>query len=482
MDIDSLVKRINKGFRWSFVGNLAWKVGAAISMLTIARVLGPEEFGELGLIRATIDLFVTFASMRLGSTLTKYIGELKQSNPSKLSAIVSLVFLFSLTTCILTGAALALSEPILSDGIFETQLLSGVFLIGAVFLILNMVGLVIESALAGFEKFKEIAAINVLKGVTSCAFLIPAAIWSGISGILIGLCAMSAFSLLFYVVYLRRAFAEFGITFSKSIHELKSVTGVLFNFALPGLLTGIFVSATLWGVRVLMAKSDEGFFEVGLFTAANQWRAMLLMLPSILGRAMLPVLAETRAGCEDTYEKLMVSQLVRISSLLIPLTIMAILFSPIAALMVGQEYEGLAEVISLLFLSLYFFSISEILRQFMDAAGKRWEGLLITILWGGVTIVAMLADVTSLSASRVSTILTFSYVFLVAIQYSYIKIYLVKRPIIQPVIVLSFGGIFLSLTHISVTSGVWLVSIAVLFFTSFVLFYWNTVNKRKEFS
>ena len=90
-----LGRRIAKGVFWSLAGALISRGLAMVSSVLVARMLGREGFGELGTIQATVGMFGVFAGFGLGMTATKFVAELKFTNPLRAGRIIGLSSLTS---------------------------------------------------------------------------------------------------------------------------------------------------------------------------------------------------------------------------------------------------------------------------------------------------------------------------------------------------------------------------------------------------
>ena len=55
----------------------------------LARLLGRHDYGELGMIYSSIELFGIFGGFGLGLTATKYIGEFKRRDPQRAGRILA---------------------------------------------------------------------------------------------------------------------------------------------------------------------------------------------------------------------------------------------------------------------------------------------------------------------------------------------------------------------------------------------------------
>ena len=70
--------RLANGAFWSVSGAVASKGMMLVASIVVARMLTREVYGELGIIRSTVNMFVVFASFGMGMTATKYVAELRE--------------------------------------------------------------------------------------------------------------------------------------------------------------------------------------------------------------------------------------------------------------------------------------------------------------------------------------------------------------------------------------------------------------------
>ena len=83
-------KRMAYGAFWSMTGTALGKFLVLVSGIVCARILGKEVFGEFGMIRSTIGLFIVLGSAGIGITATRFISLYSSTLLSFLSVIVQL--------------------------------------------------------------------------------------------------------------------------------------------------------------------------------------------------------------------------------------------------------------------------------------------------------------------------------------------------------------------------------------------------------
>ena len=168
-----LAYRLARGAFWSVLGGVSARALALLSAIIVARLLGREGYGEIGIVQSTLGMFGVFAGFGLGSTSTKYIAEYREKDPGKAGRIASLVFFVSLVSA---GTMMALTvglAPWLSRSILSRPDLSSLLLPGSLLLFLSTLVGVQSATLAGFESFRKIAFINIARGLAAAFVTSP---------------------------------------------------------------------------------------------------------------------------------------------------------------------------------------------------------------------------------------------------------------------------------------------------------------------
>jgi len=82
--------RLAKGALWSLAGSLISRGLGLVSAILVGRMLGKQEYGELGIIQNTIGMFGTLAGFGMGLTANKYVAEFKRPEPARAGRIIAL--------------------------------------------------------------------------------------------------------------------------------------------------------------------------------------------------------------------------------------------------------------------------------------------------------------------------------------------------------------------------------------------------------
>lgn len=285
----SLRGRFARGVVWSLAGTVLSQAGLLLASMVCARVLGPAGFGELAMVNGTIGMFGVFAGFGLGMTATKYVAEFREDDAPRAGRIIALSSIFALAAGGILSLALALGARFVAVATLGAPQLVVEFRVGALLLLLNAWGGAQTGALSGLEAFKAIAHANMLRGLLSLPLTAAGVIWGRVPGAVCGLVVTAGIGCLVNQWALRKECrrACVPIRYRDSISECR----VLWDFALPAFLSTALTAPATWAASAVLVRQPNGYTELGIFNAANQWRTALLFLPNVLGQVVVPMLA-----------------------------------------------------------------------------------------------------------------------------------------------------------------------------------------------
>lgn len=378
----SVFHRLREGFAWSVLGNLGCRLLTAASSVLVARIVGPIGFGELGIVRSTSNILTTLAVFRLGTTANKHVAEFRETDPGRAARILSMTLLVSSLLCALFGTLLLFCGGHIATSYLNNPDLGLPLQVGSVFMFCQAYSAVRETILIGTEQFRSYARVNIWKGVAT-AILMPIGAWLwGVLGAIVGLSLAALVSLLIIEIHVRKALAIFGIRGNLPFREWRSELSILWSFALPGLITGLTTASCYWLGRVHLSAAENGFEELGLFEAANQWRTMIVFVPGSLSLVALPIIASTYGQLDKSeFHKAISLQFNGILAIALPVTVAMICMSNWLMLIFGDAYVDGAMVLPALMISVLLFALNQSLRKIMDGTGHVWRHTALSVIW-----------------------------------------------------------------------------------------------------
>ena len=377
---DAEVILLARNFAWSSSGVVLSQVITLISYILLARYVGKEAFGQFTIVQSTANAVSTFAGLGLAVTATKYIAQLRLSNPSRAGSIFTLIGLITLTwTGLLAIVVLIASPQIAAEILKKPELLSAVR-IGAMLLFFTTVMNVQNGALAGFESFDAIAKTSMLRGFLILPFLLFGAAWGGVSGAVLGFAAAAAITCIMNQGLLwRRCKAQFmRLNLRGSFQEVHFLT----SFSIPALLTNIVSTPCLALAQTLLVRQAGGYGYLAVFTAAFQLRAGIVLLPALLSQPLVPMLARSSANGASSRRSLMLATCAATLAVSVPLAAIVCCFPKYLMLAYGHAFTGNSPVLVLLAVSAVVNSFTAPFIASITSSGRMWSLAVAYGAWG----------------------------------------------------------------------------------------------------
>lgn len=378
--------RLAKGMFWSIAGAVISRGLMLVATVLVARMLRKTGYGELGMIQSTVGMFGVFAGFGLGLTATKHVAEFYRSNPERAGRIIGLSGLAAIITGSLMALGLFIFAPWLAEHTINAPQLAGGLRISALILFLNALIGAQTGALSGFEAFKAIAFVNLFVGLISFPILVCGTWFGGLTGAIWALAINLAVNWLFNYLALRKEARrnKVPITIKKCSYELS----ILWKFSFPAVLSGALVGPVYWVCSALLANQPDGYGELGIFNAANQWRVAILFIPGMISQVALPMLSNLN-GPDDRSGYFSV---LKINVLISGGAAMAVAVPiAIASLWImdsyGPGFKAGRWVLIWLVFSAVLNAVNSVVGQAIISKGRMWIGVIFNSLWAIALII-----------------------------------------------------------------------------------------------
>lgn len=383
----SLGYRLARGIAWSLLGSVIARGLGLASSVAVARMLGKTGFGELGIIQSTVGMFGVFAGFGLGATATKYVAEYRNTDPAKAGRVLALSSIVAIVTGGLTALSLFAVAPWLASRTLAAPHLAGLLRIGSLFLFLSAMNGAQAGALSGFEAFRAIAARSLWAGIITFPLMVGGTYLAGIHGAVWGLvCGMGVNCFLNHLS-LKSESRKAGVPLALGgcLAELP----VVWQFSLPAFLGGAMTGPVTWACGALLVNRPGGYAEMGLYNASYAFHNMMLMIGSMVGAPLLPMLANLGSKASQRFGQL--NMLITWGLGTVPALIL-LCFPEIGQMIYGAEFQG-AEFTRTLALVVLFTSIvmyKQGMARALQAHGLMWWGFLSNSVWAAVLLLSAL--------------------------------------------------------------------------------------------
>jgi O-antigen/teichoic acid export membrane protein len=373
--------RLARGVFWSLAGTIVSRGLMLCATILVARMLGREAYGELGMIQSTVGMLGTFAGFSLGVTATKHVAEFRQSDPERTGRIIALSGLFAAGTGGLMALLLVIFAPWLAENTINAPHLAGVLRISALVLFLNALNSAQIGVLSGFESFKTIAKVSLFVGLISFPIFVAGAYVGGLAGAVWALAINLVFNWLLNHLALRREAKRNNV--SLALHGCWREWPILWRFSLPGTLAGSMVGPVGWISSALLVNRPNGYAEMGIFSAANQWYVTMLFLPGILGASVLPILSSQISQNNASQLSKTLTLAIKLNLItVVPLVVVACLASPYIMSIYGKEYADGWPTLIVTLITAGILAIQTPVGQIIASSGRMWTGFAMNIGWG----------------------------------------------------------------------------------------------------
>lgn len=455
-------RKVLTGSFWLVAGSTISKFLLALAYILLARMLPASEYGEYGILKSTIDNFLIFATLGVGLTTTKYISENKNDSPEVAAGVLgtSLLTVFGLGLVVAGG--IFLFSDLLAVEMLNSEKLKPLLSVVAIILVFTSLNGVQLGALIGLQSFQKTAIANIFQGIFLFFGIVIGGYLGGVKGAIIG--NLLGIILLFFIVqYILRKelkFYKIFITLKTWRKDFKKI----YKFALPASLSTLITAPTIWYLSTMLARAENGYVELGIYSAAIVFTAAIQMINGTLSNVLLPIFLskETEITPKKDFFNYFGAWLIAIT-ISLPLMV----YPELVGEIVGKHYdkEALTKVVGFTLVSTLILSYKQGISRDLIIKNKMWLSVFSMVQWSFFSILIF-----SIIENRDSVALGFafciSYLFnLIFFVPFFIKLKITPRYIFYNFCVFTIWIILLILIMINVycSTHVRMLSILLIF-------------------
>ena len=376
-----IATRMMSGAFWSFTGTALGKFFVFLTGIICARILGKEQFGELGMVRSTIGMFIIVGAGGIGMTATRFISLYRRDQRAHAASIYQLSMRFATLLGILTTLTLLFSAGFLAKDILKSSELAFPLTIGCLILFFSILNSSESGTLAGFEDFKAIA-VNTLIGsiVESLGMIIGAYFYQiegAIAGFALGVLALYFTNKLSAIRNLRMN----GIN-SKRQAVLKEDWKLIYRYCIPATLSALTVTPVFWLIRSMLVRTND-YGELGIFEAADQWKVILLFIPGAICQIVLPIMSSITDN--RSFHRTLLGNFALIGGIAVLLALASWFLAPVIIPLYGKAFTDFTPLVYLA-ISTIPTALAQILEMTLYSRDKIWTCFGFNMIWGIATI------------------------------------------------------------------------------------------------
>ena len=361
--------------------------------VSLARILGPEEFGIYALVVSTQMVVFSVAFFGIGPAISKFIAEVSTDETLRKRRIAKIGIGFTILLSSFTSLVyVALSSPIGLGLYGEAEI---VFLIpfSALVVISSAFQGTVFGIVQGMRRLSYIVWMQVAPPSASLLLVLLIVPSVGLAGAFIAASVAQTIASLAMLILLSRR--GFSILVKVPPEFRKSTLKKVFGFSLPSTLSSLLQLPMYWLGNTALTFT-VGLAAVGLFAVARTLYAALLVLPNAIIIPLFPKISEMSTMSMEYIQATMVKTVHHASILLFPVFFAAAIFSGlIIDVAYGGYYDNAAGVTMIMLFLCYFAAIMGVLGTLLTGMGRMWLGLLLDVIYSISFVIALLIIVPS---------------------------------------------------------------------------------------
>jgi stage V sporulation protein B len=363
---------------------------AVVFTIVVARLIGPEGFGVVGIAFSLIAIFQIVARFGVPEAIARFVPKyFVQKRWGMVMSVLRESFKYILVLALVFSAGLAMFAGTIATSIYHDPSLTTLFRAAAFVLFSSLLLGGFQGTFQGFQKMKYIlltqVSYQVFRIVGAVVFI---ALGLFATGALLGMAASYAIACGISLFFLLPRLLPRGR--SRRAEKEKGLSREIFLFSAPLWLGGIGAILMLY-LAPLILGHVVSIEKVGYYTAAFAISLYAADFPGSLGMALFPAVSERwtlgdKRGCSAAIG----ATLKLISIVLIPLVVAGIFFSGfIISLLYGAEFVAGANVLRVLLAAFLLYSLAGVNISILNGIGCSGVGAKAWWSGAGVGVVAI---------------------------------------------------------------------------------------------
>jgi O-antigen/teichoic acid export membrane protein len=339
------------------------------------------------MIQSTQGLFGIVAGAGLGLAATKFVAEFRSTDPTKSGRCATLATTIALVSGTVMALVLLALSGVMASSVLNAPHLTVELRVATGLVLFGTINGVQTGALVGFGDFRVLAVLNSIRGVCLCVFLIAGIQLGGVLGGVIGLVLTESIAVLANHVALRRLLPETVVWQDR--HAAWGDLMMMCRFGVLSLLGSTCVMAAMWVANVVLVAQPDGYASLGVFTAAERWRQLLLFLPASFSPVILTMLSNLHGtNNPSAYRRLFGLNLAVSLAVVVVPSIGIILCASSAMGLFGDEYRDGRMTLVILSASSVPVVLNNLFSQILVSKGAIMGRFVLEVLFATVLAIA----------------------------------------------------------------------------------------------
>jgi O-antigen/teichoic acid export membrane protein len=325
------------------------------------------------------------AGVGLGSTATRFVAQFSFSDQARAGRIIALVTASSVITVFAASVVLSALSGVLATVLMDAPHLKTAILWAVLVMAATAFRTIQSHVFSGLERFDLVAQLNILEGLVTLPAIMIMTKMCGLQGALIGLAISAIVVWSVGCLLLGTVLRSRGII----VHYRGCWEDwrILPSYSFPRFLTSSLSTPIIWLAMLLVARSDDGFAQLGIYNAAYQWVGPLIFLPMVLSNVSIPALVqEWEAGRADSFRRVFLGLVALGAALTLSISFVIALLSPWIMALYGPGFQDGWSLLVILVLASAFLGIGNISSNALFGMNRPWSDFILMVIWSIVLL------------------------------------------------------------------------------------------------
>ncbi len=413
-----IATRMASGAFWSLTGTAIARALVMVAGIVCAHILSKEIYGQFGMVKTTIATFMAIGGSGISLAATKYVSEYRKSHPELISSIYFVTNGFALLMSLVVTALLYFLSDLIAARL-DTPELSPTLKLASFILIFVVVNIAQEGVIAGFEDFKSKSIATFIGGVLQAMALLVGAYFWGLNGAIVGYGLGFAIISVLYRYFISKNMRAHSIKLDWRKVK-RSDFSLLYRFVIPAALSSIVVVPTFFVIRVLL-KDFMSFGTMADYDVGEQWRVMILFVPSSVSHIVLPILASINKE-QNKFWKVTHASLAINGAVTLLIAAVVIALSGWIITFYGKAYNNPWPLV-FLSASCVFAAMAEVVGKSIASLARIWAIMLMNLLWSSIAIGLTYVFLRmGMGTTAPALAILISYIVHLVVQYLYLRV------------------------------------------------------------
>ncbi|HLD79106.1 MAG TPA: flippase [Candidatus Nanoarchaeia archaeon] len=368
-----MTESVSRGTAYLFLAQFVFLVSGYIVHVGLGRLLGPAEYGVIGIILSLMLLTQTLLMRGLPQALAKEIS----AHPEQKEALFNTAFWVQLLTAAVVTAAFFFGANLIAHFFRDPSLVKYIRLSSAIIIPTALFSLYSDGFLNGTHKFRTQAWLRGLNSILKPIFIFPLVLLGyTISGAVAGY-ILTGFTSWFFSWYAT------GIRITqKAFHSSLDLLKKAFPIMMISFTYVLLNNIDLYLLKHLL----ESNYAAGIFSAADNLARTSPQLFFALAFTIMPAISAALAKQELLLAKKYITEALRyLLLILLPITVMvSATATPLVTLFYSSSFADSGAVLQILIFGSMFFAMFTVLNSVAIGAGDSSKAL-----WSSVLLIVV---------------------------------------------------------------------------------------------